>query len=45
MKRSQDHGFTALKVEGNILPPEFLQKVAALTAPHQTNADYPRSGS
>ncbi|MBF0415712.1 MAG: N-6 DNA methylase [Magnetococcales bacterium] len=40
MKRNQDHGFIALKIEGNILPPEFLQKVAALTAPHQANADY-----
>ncbi|MBF0309981.1 MAG: N-6 DNA methylase [Magnetococcales bacterium] len=40
MKRSQDHGFTALKVEGNILPPEFLQKVAALAAPRQANTDY-----
>lgn len=40
MKKIRDHGFMALRIEGNILPPEFLQKVAALTAPGQTNADY-----
>ncbi|MBF0629480.1 MAG: N-6 DNA methylase [Magnetococcales bacterium] len=45
MKRNQNHGFTVLKVEGNILPPEFLQKVAALAAPRQANTDYDVSKS
>ncbi|MEO5367804.1 MAG: N-6 DNA methylase [Magnetococcus sp. WYHC-3] len=40
MKKLREHGFTALRIEGNILPPEFLQKVAARTAPGQSNADY-----
>lgn len=40
MRKTQDHGFTALRVEGNILPPEFLQKVAAMMAANQTPADY-----
>ncbi|MBF0462594.1 MAG: N-6 DNA methylase [Magnetococcales bacterium] len=40
MRKNPDHGCTALRVEGNILPPEFLQKVAALAAPDQSNADY-----
>ncbi len=38
-------GFTALKIEGGILPPEFLQSVAALQAPRQTGADYGLSPS
>ena len=38
-------GFTALKVEGGILPPEFLQSVAALQAPCQAGADYGLSKS
>ena len=38
-------GFTALRIEGGILPPEFLQSVAALEAPHQTGADYGLSRS
>ena len=32
--------FTALKIEGGILPPEFLQDVADLEAPHQAGTDY-----
>ena len=38
-------GFTALKVEGGILPPEFLSEVAALDAPRQTGTDYGLSKS
>ena len=38
-------GFTALKVEGGILPPEFLTEVAALEAPRQSGADYGLSKS
>ena len=36
----RSHGFTALKVEGGILPPEFLQTIAELDAPRQTSSDY-----
>ncbi len=39
------HGFTALKIEGGILPPEFLHTVATLEAPRQTGADYGLSKS
>ena len=38
-------GFTALKVEGGILPPDFLTEVAALQAPRQSGADYGLSKS
>ena len=38
-------GFTALRVEGGILPPEFLAEVAALQAPRQRGADYGLSKS
>ena len=38
-------GFTALKVEGGILPAEFLTEVAALSAPRQSGADYGLSKS
>lgn len=36
----RSHGFTALKVEGGILPPEFLQTIAELEAPRQASSDY-----
>ena len=39
------HGFTALRIEGGILPPEFLQVVAGLQAPHQDAPDYGLSKS
>ncbi len=39
------HGFTALKIEGGILPPEFLHTVATLEAPRQAGADYGLSKS
>ncbi len=42
-RRSQ--GFTALRVEGGIFPPEFIQSVAALEAPRQASADYGLSKS
>lgn len=38
-------GFTALRVEGGILPPEFLTEVAALSAPRQSGTDYGLSKS
>ncbi len=41
----RNHGFTALKIEGGILPPEFLQAAAGLDAPRQTGADYGLSKS
>jgi hypothetical protein len=40
MARKHDHGFVAIRIEGGILPPEFLQKVAAYKAPRQTEDDY-----
>ena len=36
----RSHGFTALKVEGGILPPDFLQTIAELDAPRQASSDY-----
>ena len=41
----KDHGFTALRIEGGILPPEFLQNIAALEAPKQTGTTYGLSKS
>ncbi len=38
-------GFTALKIEGGILPSEFLQTIATLQAPRQAGADYGLSKS
>ena len=38
-------GFTAVKTEGGILPPEFLQEVALLQAPRQAGTDYGLSKS
>lgn len=38
--KHRDSRFTALKIEGGILPHEFLDSVAALKAPNQTDADY-----
>jgi hypothetical protein len=32
--------FTAIRVEGGLFPPEFLQRIAALEAPGQSSADY-----
>jgi hypothetical protein len=41
MARSQkDYGFTAIRVEGGLLPPEYLQTINALSAKQQTNTDY-----
>ena len=41
MRRTrQDLGFVALKIEGGILPAEFLQKVVALEAKGQSGKDY-----
>ena len=41
----KDHGFTALRIEGGILPAEFLQSIAALEAPRQTVTAYSLSKS
>ena len=41
----KDHGFTAVRIEGGILPPEFLQTVAFLRASKQSGADYDLSKS
>jgi hypothetical protein len=40
MARRNDLGFTPLKVEGGLLPPEFLRTVADLQAGDQDNASY-----
>lgn len=39
-RKRNSHGFTAIRIEGAILPPEFLQIVAAQSAKHQSGADY-----
>ena len=41
----KNHGFTAIRIEGGLLPPEFLQNIAALEASRQTGADYGLSRS
>ena len=43
--RRRRSGFTALRVEGSILPAEFLSRVAGLGARHQGGADYGLSAS
>ena len=40
-----NYGFGALKIEGGILPPEYLQKIALLTASDQSGHDYGLSKS
>jgi len=39
-RNRKNSSFTAIRIEGGILPPEFLNTVAALEAKHQTGADY-----
>ena len=39
-KARKTNGFTALRAEGGIFPPEFLQTVAAQEAKHQSDRDY-----
>ena len=41
----KSHGFTAIRIEGGLLPPEFLQNIAGLEAPRQAGADYGLSKS
>jgi hypothetical protein len=36
----KDFGFTAVRIEGGILPPEYLQTINALEAKKQANTDY-----
>lgn len=46
MRRDRNgHGFAAIRVQGGLLPPEFLQTIAALEAPSQEGTHYglPRS--
>ena len=38
--KRKNHGFTALRIEGGILPPEYLQTIAGLQAPNQKGTDY-----
>ena len=38
--KRKNHGFTALRIEGGILPPEYLQTIAGLQAPSQKGTDY-----
>ena len=40
-----NHGFSGLKVEGGMLPPEYLQTIAACKAPEQSDSDYDLSKS
>jgi hypothetical protein len=40
MKRTTEQVFAALRIEGGILPAEFLQRVSALNAPAQKEPDY-----
>jgi hypothetical protein len=35
-----DYGFTAMRIEGGMLPPEYLQTINALHATHQANTEY-----
>lgn len=39
-KDKNSHGFTAIRVQGGLFPPEFLQTIAALDAPSQGGTDY-----
>ncbi|MDE0175189.1 MAG: N-6 DNA methylase [Defluviicoccus sp.] len=39
-RNRRNSSFTAIRIEGGILPPEFLSTIAALEAKHQTGADY-----
>ena len=45
VRRRRDHGFTALRIQGGILPPDFLHSIASLEAPRQTGEDYGLSKS
>jgi hypothetical protein len=39
-RKLKDYGFSALRCEGGIMPPEFLQTVSQLDARWQANTDY-----
>ena len=39
-----DYGFTAMRIEGGLLPPEYLQTINALHATHQAIATSERVG-
>ncbi len=44
-RKRRSNGYTAFKVEGGILPPEFLLTIAAQEAPKQYDVDYGLSKS
>ena len=44
-RTTRSHGFTAIRIEGGLLPREFLQAIAGLEAPRQRGADYGLSRS
>ena len=44
-RTQQSHGFTALRVEGGILPPDFLQEILHRKASQQADSDYGLSKS
>ena len=39
------HDYSALRIEGGLLPPDFLHDVVNLKAPHQKGEDYDLSPS
>jgi hypothetical protein len=39
-RAQKDYGFTAIRVEGGLLPPEYLQTINALNGKKQTSTDY-----
>ena len=41
----RNHGFSAIRIEGGLLPPEFVHNIAALEAPRQAGTDYGLSKS
>ena len=43
--KHRNSSITALKIEGGILPPEYLSSIVALQAPHQAGVDYGLSKS
>ena len=45
VRTRKNYGFTAIRIDGGLLPPEFLQAIAALEAPQQAGADYGLSKS
>ena len=44
-RRKASHNFTSLRIEGGILPPDFVKDIAGFKAAHQTGPDYDLSKS